>query len=30
MGAFGEIYSEIQDGGPIWPTFGNHDVVPAS
>ena len=21
---------EIQDGGPIWPTFGNHDVIPAS
>ena len=21
---------EIQDGGPIWPTFRNHDVIPAS
>ena len=21
---------EIQDGGPIWATFGNHDVILAS
>ena len=21
---------EIQDGGPIWPTFRNHDVISAS
>ena len=32
MGSFRGFWRnlEIQDGGPIWPTFRNHDVIPAS
>ena len=32
VGSFSGFWKdlEIQDGGPIWPTFKNHDVIPAS